>query len=144
MGFKRRPVESPVAHAERAAGAAGALQSERLEERVKRRQERSMSDQTILVAELASKLQRQVAWLNSTSASSNSAMASKVQQMAGLESKLGKVRAETLRRLAQQKLDLETLDKSQNDAFDQELWETLVTTTLWFKGSRTCLPPTPQ
>jgi hypothetical protein len=94
---------------------------ERLEERVKRRQERSMSDQTILVAELASKLQRQVAWLNSTFASSNSAMASKVQdtlgqQMAGLESKLGKVRAETLRRLAQQKLDLETLDKSQKKA----------------------------
>ena len=48
-------------------------------------------------------------------------MASKVQdtlgqQMAGLESKLGKVRAETLRRLAQQKLDLETLDKSQKKA----------------------------
>jgi len=91
---------------------------ERLEERVKRRQERSQSDQTILVAQLASKLQRQVAWLNSSFASSNSGMVSTVQgtlgqRMAGLERKLGAVRAKTLRRLARQKLVLESLDKSQ-------------------------------
>jgi chromosome segregation ATPase len=88
---------------------------------VKRRQERAEADQNIMVAQLASKLMRQVAWLNSTFAASNSQMVSAVQgslgqEMAKLQRKLGAVRGKTLTRLTQQKAALEALDKGQANA----------------------------
>jgi len=94
---------------------------DRIQERVKRRQQRAEADENILVAQLASKLQRQVAWLNSTFSSTNSAMVSEVQgtlgqQMSQLEKKLGQVRSRTLARLGQQKVALASLDKGQSKA----------------------------
>lgn len=94
---------------------------DRIEERVKRRQERAEADQNIMVAQLAAKLRRQVAWLNSTFAATNSRSVSAVQgslgqEMAKLQKKLGIVRGKTLKRLSQQKAALETLDKGQANA----------------------------
>jgi hypothetical protein len=66
-------------------------------------------------------LQRQVAWLNSTFAATNSRMVSAVQgslgqEMAKLQKNLGIVRGKTLKRLSQQKAVLEALDKGQANA----------------------------
>ena len=93
----------------------------RIEERVKRRQERAGAEQTILVAQLASKLQRQVEWLNSTFTSENSGLVTSVQgslsqKVAVLDKTLAFVRRDSLAKLTAQKVALAALDKEQKDA----------------------------
>ena len=93
----------------------------RIEERVKRRQERAGAEQTILVAQLASRLQRQVQWLNSTFTSENSGLVTSVQgslsqKVAVLDKTLAFVRRDSLAKLTAQKVALAALDKEQKDA----------------------------
>ena len=93
----------------------------RIEERVKRRQERAGAEQTILVAQLASRLQRQVQWLNSTFTSENSGLVTSVQgslsqKVAVLDKTLAFVRRDSLAKLTAQKVALAALDKEQKEA----------------------------
>ena len=101
----------------------------RLEERVTRRGARAEAEQNIMMAQLAAKLQRQVAAVNATVATASAQLVKQVQgslgtRVARLEKKLGVVRQQTMTRLGNQRAALDrisTREKAQITSLQAQL-----------------------